>query len=135
MMKERAFRAFTVAIPSLAFSLIPTAIFGVAIGEWGSNLIWGRVFGFGWFLSQSFLGPMHWRLSAAIGIFIWPPLVAYALFLASGILYRRVSRTIRNCCLIILLLTAAVIAPAHVIEARWKPGSVPADFNALLTAY
>ena len=135
-MKERTFRAVIVAIPCLAFSLIPTAIFGVAMGEWGSNLIWGRVFGFGWFLSQSLLGPMHWKsVSAAIGVFVWPPLVAYALFLTSGVLYRQSNRTVRNFCLIIVLLTAAVIAPAHVIEAGWKPGSVPADFNALLTAY
>ena len=134
-MKERTFRTAFVLIPCLSFAVIPTAIFAIAIGEWGSNLIWGRVFGFGWFLAQSFAGPTHWRASTAVGIFLWPPLVAYATFLVSGTLYRHASRHVRNACLIMMLLTAAAIVPAHVVEADWRPGSVPTDFMVLLNAY
>jgi hypothetical protein len=134
-MKERTFRAVFVLIPCLSFAVIPTAIFGILIGEWGSNLIWGRVFGFGWFVAQSLAGPAHWRTSLAIGLFVWPPLIAYAIFLASGILYRRTNEAVRNGCLITLLLTAAAVVPAHVVEAAWRPGSLPTDFMVLLNAY
>lgn len=133
-MRERTFRALLVFIPCLSFSIIPTVIYGFTIGEWGSNPIWGRVFGFGWFVSQSLVGPTLWKISAAVGVFIWPPIIAYALFLISGLIYRSASRATRNFSLIIVLLSAAFIVPAHVAEAGWKPGSVPTDFNVLWNA-
>jgi hypothetical protein len=46
-MRQSAFRSAFVVGPFLICSIIPSVIFGFLLNQWGTNLIWGSVFGIG----------------------------------------------------------------------------------------
>jgi hypothetical protein len=111
-------------------------VFGVLLGQWGTNLVWGHVFGFGWFLAQSYFGPAHWEIAANIGIFAWPPIVLVLLWVLSGRIWSSGNRALQYGLLSLTALSALPIVPAQAIEQFYiERGGVPADFNVLWNAY
>jgi hypothetical protein len=48
---RKSFVRLFVVGPLLMASFIPTMLFGLLLGQWGSNLVWGSVFGLGWCLA------------------------------------------------------------------------------------
>lgn len=86
-MTQASFRTLGVAVPWAMCTIVPSILFGVLLGQWGTNLIWGHVFGFGWFLTQSYFGPDGWRTAAGIGVLVWPPIVLLSLYWISGLVW------------------------------------------------
>jgi hypothetical protein len=134
-MTQGWFRTLGVAVPWANCTLVPTLIFGLLLGQWGTNLIWGHIFGLGWFIAQSYFGPQGWRIAAWIGVFVWPPIVMLALFRISGSVWRSERRSCRHGFLAFLILSSLPILPAQTIERLYSGGGVPADFNVLLNSY
>lgn len=134
-MTQGWFRTLGVAIPWVNCTLVPTLIFGVLLGQWGTNLIWGHIFGFGWFAALSCLGPQWWRLAAGIGVFVWTPIVLIALFWISGLVWNSERQSWRHASLASLILSSLLILPAQTIERLYANGGVPADFNVLWNGY
>lgn len=134
-MTQRAFRTVTVGVPWAMCTIVPTLIFGVLFGQWGTNLVWGHVFGFGWFVAQSYFGPEGWRTAAAIGILIWPPLVLLALFFASGIAWRAGDGRWRRRVMLAIGASCLPIVPAQTVSGLYAGARVPADFNVLWNGY
>jgi hypothetical protein len=135
-MSQRSFRLISAGIPYLSCTIIPMLVFGPLLGQWGTNLIWGHAFGFGWFLAQSYFGPEHWRIAASIGIFVWPPIVLAVLWALSGRVWRSGRRALRYGFLSLIAISALPIGPAQTIEQFYvERAGIPADFNILLNAY
>ena len=130
-------KTFVVAggcLPFLACTIIPLLIFGVLYGQWGTDLFWGLVFGFGWWVSQSLLGPEHWRIAAAIGVFVWPPIVVTVLIVLSRSVWKRGNRT-RKLSLWLLALSCLPIVPAQTAMTLYANARVPPDFNVLVNSW
>ena len=68
-MTEHQFRTYFVLGPLLFSSIVPSLIFGMAFNQWGSNVVWGSVFGLGWCLAAFASGTVvHDTLSTTIGL-------------------------------------------------------------------
>src|ERR1044072_3177872 len=133
-MPQRSFQLTMTGVPYLMCTIVPTVIFGLILGQWGTNLIWGHVFGFGWFVAQSYYGAEHWRTAVNIGILAWPPLVLLALWLVSGIAWRSQSQRLRIGLCWGLALLSVPIVPARTVQHLYAGAPVPADFNLLWNA-
>ena len=132
-MSQRNFRLVAVGLPYVSCTMIPTIVFALFLGQWGTNLIWGHIFGFGWFLAQSYFGPAHWEIAASIGILVWPPIVLIVLWVLAGRAWQSRHRAVF---LLLTALSALPIVPARTIEQFYvERGGVPADFNVLWNAY
>lgn len=102
-------------LPTISCGLIPTLLFGSALGQWGSNLIWGSYFGLGWCLAAfGSSGIVHDQFSTTIGI-AWGWLAMIPLYSASGWLWKRLSESGRCRALILLLLSLVPMLPAKVL--------------------
>ena len=134
-MTQGAFRTVGVAVPWAMCTIVPSLLFWALLGQWGTNLIWGHIFGFGWFLAQSYFGPEGWRTAAAMGIFVWPPIVLLALFWISGIAWRSEREHSRTAFLSIVALSCLPVVPAQTVEGFYSGVRVPADFNVLWNGY
>ena len=115
--------------------VLPSVIFGILLGQWGSNLIWGHVFGFGWWLAQTSLGKEHWRLAADLGIFVWVPIVLVGLLALSNWLWRRGGADAQRKYLMILCLSCLPIAPAKAMLWLYCCDGAPADFMTLMASW
>jgi len=109
------FRLCHVALPMIMCSALPTLLFGLWLGQWGSNVIWGSYFGLGWCLSAFWTGGiLHDRVSTAIGM-AWGWLAAIPLYLASEWLWDRLTDRGRRRALLILLTSGLPMVPAKVL--------------------
>ncbi len=117
-MSQTAFRTFVVAGPLLACSIIPSLLFGVLMGQWGSNILWGSVFGAGWCLAAF----------ATFGIFLWPAATLAALYLLSGVLWRNTDSRQRRVVGLALALTLLIDAPAKAVMQIERSVHLP-DFS------
>jgi hypothetical protein len=133
-MTQGYFRAIGVAVPWAMCTIIPSLLFWLLLGQWGTNLVWGHVFGFGWFVAQSYCGPEQWRTAAAIGVFLWPPAVLIALFWISGLAWRSKNERWKRRFLSLVAISCLPVVPAQTIEAFYIGARVPADFNVLWNA-
>jgi len=109
-----AFRIWFVLGTFLSVGYLPTMIYGVLLGQWGTNLVWGSVYGLGWCLAAyAFEGQVGWILG--IGL-IWSALIVPAtLYFGSGWLWQACNGTARRIVIIALFLTLAADIPASAI--------------------
>lgn len=115
-MNELHFRLAFVLGPFMFSSLIPTAVYGSLIGEWGTNLCWGSVFGLGWCLAAFATGSLvHDPASTVVGLACGWLLVPVLLHLASGWLWRKTDRRGRRIALGTLSASLALAVPSHVV--------------------
>ncbi len=122
-------------MPWVNCTLVPTLVFGILLGQWGTNLLWSHVFGFGWFAALSYFGPQGWKMAAAIGVIVWPPIVLLALFEISGFIWRSGSELHKRGSLLFLILSCLPILPAQTIEHFYSGARAAADFNVLWNEY
>jgi len=114
-MSKVQFRSLFVVGPLLMASIVPSLLFGVLIGEWGTNLIWGSYFGLGWCLSAFASGSLvHDRVSTDAGL-IWGWLALMPLYSAAGWLWERLSARNRTWAVALLALSFIIMVPAHTI--------------------
>ena len=111
-MTEPRFRALFVFGPLLLSSIVPTLFFGLLLGEWGSNLLWGSYFGLGWCLAAFASGNLlHDGFSTAVG-FVWGWLALVPLYVAAGALWRKLAGRGRRTALLLLGLSSLASLPA-----------------------
>jgi len=122
-------------LPLLACTVVPLLVFGVLYGQWGTNLIWGLIFGFGWWVAQSFLSPEHWRAAASIGLFIWLPIVCSGLFLLSRAIWDTGDQRRRRMLMWLLVISSLPIVPADTALSLYADARVPPDFNVLVASW
>ena len=134
-MNRRTFVILGVGLPFLACSIIPDLIVAPLSGQWGTNLLWGLVFGFGWWVAQSTLGTEHWRAAAYIGMFVWPPVVLAFLLLLSRSVWQSGDHRKRWAFILILVFSCLLIVPAKTAMALYANAAVPPDFNYLMAAW
>jgi hypothetical protein len=134
-MNRRIFIAAIVIVPLLVCSILPDLIFSELYGQWGTNLIWGLVFGFGWWVAQSLGGPEHWRAAAEIGVFLWPPLVLAGLFLLGRTVWQSRQAWVRKTLLGLLAISCLPIMPAKTTMSLYANARVPPDFNLLIVSW
>ena len=135
-MTERQFRTYFVLGPLLFSSIVPSLIFGMAFNQWGSNVVWGSVFGLGWCLADFASGTVvHDTLSTTIGL-VWGWFVLLPLYFASGSLWRRVSEKGRRRAISGLLVSLLIAVPAKTIMAWDQHGLHLPDYSLhLATSY
>lgn len=135
-MTEREFQAYFVLGPLLFSSIVPSLIFGIAVDQWGSNLVWGSVFGLGWCLAAFASGRVvHDTLSTTIGL-AWGWFVLIPLYIASGWLWRRLSDKGRRAAIVGLLVSLLGAVPAETIMAWNQHGFHLPDYSLhLATSY
>ena len=134
-MNRRTFILAGVGIPFLACSVIPDLIIAPFSGQWGTNLIWGLVFGFGWWVAQSTLGIEHWRTASGIGFLVWPPMVLGGLYLLSGLVWRLGDDRRRKVFLWLLAVSCLPIVSANTAMSLYSNAKVPPDFNYLMASW
>ena len=133
LMRQHTYRLTFALVPLLGGTIVPLAVFGLTLGQWGTNLIWGPILGFGWFALQTVLGPVHWEVAARLGMLVWPAVILLILFLLSGVAWRSSSQKLKLSLLVALVLSCLPIVPAEVAERIWRPATVPVDFNVLMS--
>ena len=133
-MNRKTFLVASGCLPPLACTLLPLIVFGILLGQWGTNLLWGLIFGFGWWVAQSTLGIEHWRIATNIGLFVWPPIVVLGLVLVGRFVWQQGDRA-RTLFLLFLCLSSLPIVPAETVSALYANARVPPDFNVLANAY
>jgi hypothetical protein len=121
------FRFLWVAGPLLVASFLPTLIFGVFVDQWGSNLLWGGVYGLGWCLAAFATGRLG-GLATWVGL-IWAWTIPVFLYFASGWLWRRLSPGKRRKVVLGLLLSFALIVPAKFFMSSEAAGVHLPDFG------
>lgn len=111
-LSKARFRLLFVLAPLLVCSIIPTLIFGLLVGQWGTNLLWGSYFGLGWCLSAFWSGNVvHDRFSTAAGL-IWGWLALVPLYFAAGWLWEQASERGRKIAVAALGISTLLIVPA-----------------------
>ena len=107
-----AFPRLFVFGPLLLSSILPTLFFGLLLGQWGSNLLWGSYFGLGWCLAAFASGNiLHDGFSTAVG-FAWGWLALVPLYVAAGALWRSLADRGRRTALLLLGLSSLASLPA-----------------------
>ena len=134
-MSRGTFIRLVVMVPFLICTILPVLIFSVLYCQWGTNLTWGPIFGFGWWVAQSIGGPQHWRAAAAIGILVWPPLVLAGLYLLSRSVWQLDNSRVRKVALSLLIISCLPIVPAETAMSLYANARVPPDFNYLMAAW
>ena len=115
--------------PLIAASIGPTFIFGILLGQWGSNLIWGSVFGLGWCLAAFATGWItHSNIAAWIGLaWAWGILVPFYLF--ARWLWVKLPIHGRKVALVLLFVSFLPIVPAKTLMAWDEHGVHLPDFG------
>ncbi len=135
-MTERQFRIYGVIGPLVFSSIVPSLVFGAALNQWGSNVVWGSVFGLGWCLAAFASGTVvHDTLTTTIGL-VWGWFVLVPLYFASGWLWRQLSEKGRRRALAALLASFLFAIPAKTIMAWDQHGFHLPDYSLhLATSY
>jgi hypothetical protein len=115
--------------PILSFGIIPTVIFGFLTREWGTNVIWGSVFGSGFWLSDlAFWAPGRADLIAYAGLLWAFLLVPLVLFFAADLLWRKLSERGKKRALTLLLISFLLDVPGSAVNALALKGFVLPDW-------
>jgi hypothetical protein len=114
-MNQSAFRIAFTAGPLLICSIVPSILFGVLVDQWGSNLVWGSIFGLGWCLSAFAAGGLMHNSFATAGGLLWAWLVPIAPFFGSGWLWNNLNERRRKIALMALAFTFLLDVPAKTI--------------------
>jgi hypothetical protein len=133
-MDRKSFVVVGGCLPLLACTVIPLAVFGLLCGQWGTNLVWGLIFGFGWWVAQSILGAEHWRVAVTIGLFVWLPIIVAGSVFVSRSVWRLGERA-RKLFLLVLGISCLPIVPAETAMALYANARVPPDFNVLANSW
>src|SRR5829696_2656239 len=89
-MELRGFQVAWTVGPLLASSALPSILFGVLLGQWGSNLVWGSVYGFGWCMAAFAEGSLR-DLHVAWAGLLWAWTMPLLFLFASGWLWSRLT--------------------------------------------
>jgi hypothetical protein len=116
--------------PVLAFGVIPCLIFVFLIGEVGTNLIWGPVFGSGFWLSDPFATSTG-NFFGLLWAFLLVPL---ALFFAGNLLWQRLGERGKFMALTPLYVSFLLDVPVHTINAWELHGFVLPDWALYVNA-
>ncbi|ATI78889.1 hypothetical protein [Sphingobium yanoikuyae] len=109
-----AFRVWLIAGSFVSAGLIPSLIYGVLLGQWGTNLVWGSVYGLGWCLAAYFADV---RGIAALLAFLWSGFAVPALlYVASGWLWNTCGEHTKRWAMILLFVSLAADIPAEAIS-------------------
>jgi hypothetical protein len=129
-MTETRFRTLFVAGPFLSASIVPSLLFWLLLGQWGSNIVWGSYFGIGWCLAAFATGDIvRDDISAAIGL-LWGWAALVPLHLASGVLWRRLDAPRRRRALMLLGWSFVPVLPAGLILELDRLGLHLPDYTA-----
>ena len=123
--------------PLLMSSAVPSLIYGAICGEWGSNLVWGSLFGLGWCLGASWLGGsiLLDDLSVIAGL-LWGGLMLLPLFFGSGWLWKVSSERGRRIAVLLLAASFVLSVPARTMVALERTGLHLPDYSLhLATSY
>ena len=133
---RRTFRTLFVFGPLVMCSIVPSVLFGIIFNEWGSNLIWGSVFGIGWCLSAFWSGNLvHDDFSTNVGL-VWGWLLLLPLYFGSGWLWDASSERRRRIAALLLLTSFLFDLPASTIMELDKAGMHFPDYTVhLATSY
>jgi hypothetical protein len=133
-MRQSTFRIAFVLGPFLMCSIVPSILFGFLLNQWGTNLIWGSVFGIGFCVTLASESLSRPGFVAILGL-LWAWSVPVALFVASGWLWKTLSERGRIIALGVLALTFLPIVPADIIL-NWEARHfhLP-DFNLYLNGF
>jgi hypothetical protein len=133
-MTRDQFRTLFFLGPLLFSSIVPSIFFGVLLGEWGSNIIWGSVFGLGWCLAAFASGNIvHDNFSTTVGL-VWGWLILVPLYFSGGWLWDRLSGAGRNVAVAALLLSFLVSVPAKTIMGWDEHGLHLPDYSLHLAS-
>ena len=135
-MTQAQFRTLFVLGPLLFSSIVPTLVYGVLVDQWGSNIVWGSLFGVGWCLAAFASGNIvHDGFSTTVGL-LWGWLVLVPLYFASGWLWVRLSESGRKIAIAALLLSFLLAVPAKTIMGWDELGIHLPDYSLhLATSY
>ena len=125
--------------PTLAFGIIPNVIFGFLHGNEGAtNIIWGPVFGAGFWLSDlAFWAPGPGGGSRIIMIsgLLWAfLLIPFVLFLASNRLWWNLGERGRKIALALLFASFLLVVPVRVLEILALHGLLLPDWALYIIA-
>lgn len=122
--------------PTLSASMLPTLLFGLTLGEWGSNLIWGSYFGLGWCLSALWSGSIvHDSFSTWVG-FAWGWLAIIPLALISSRLWRVLNARRRRRVLIAVGASLVLCMPSSLMLSLDGSGVHLPDYTThMVTSY
>jgi hypothetical protein len=133
-MRRSTFLLAFILGPTLAFGIIPNVIFGLLnANEVATNLIWGSVFGAGFWLSDlAFWAPgtgnSGFRIINITGLLWAFPLIPLVLFFASNWLWRSLSERGRKMALAALFASFLLVVPARVLGILALHGIVLPDW-------
>jgi hypothetical protein len=121
--------------PMLSFGIIPTVIFGFLTGEVGTNVIWGSVFGSGFWLSDlAFWAPGRGDLIKYAGLLWALLLVPLVLFFAADLLWRNLSERGKKSALTLLLISFLLDVPERAVSALALNGFVLPDWALYISS-
>ena len=133
-MGERDFKLWFTIVPLILTIFVPSAVFGLALGQWGSNVLWGSLFGAGWCVA-SFSTGSQWGIAAFAGLLVWPTLVSIGLYIVSGQIWRAKSGKLRRGALWLLAGTSFLMLPANVMMDLDKSIHLPELVLHIATSY
>jgi hypothetical protein len=113
---RQRFISMFVAGPLLVASVLPTLFFGILLNQWGSNLVWGSVFGFGWCMAAFAAGGLRSMAVGWVGL-AWGWLVLIPLYFIASVLWNRLSGRGRRIALAALFASFVIDVPAKTLMA------------------
>jgi len=137
-MSRSAFLVAFVLGPMLAFGLFPCVVFVFLTGEVGTNLIWGSVFGSGFWLADLAMWVPGGRNGSAIeeaGLLWAFLLVPLVLFSASRGLWHKLSERGKKIALTLLLISFLPNVPVRTLNAWALHGFVLPDWALYIYSY
>ncbi len=129
-----AFRVWFTLATFLSLGIIPTMLYTILLDQWGSNPVWGSIYGIGWCLATEYyeiLGPT-WVMG--IGV-IWALLMMPGLCLTSGWLWDALSVRGRKRAFLLLLATLCVMLPGQMMLDIWQFVHLPDLQTHFATVY
>jgi hypothetical protein len=125
--------------PTLAFGIIPNVIFAFVNGSGGAtNIIWGSVFGAGFWLSDlAFWAPGPgggFRIIKIAGLLWAFLLIPLVLFFASNWLWWNLGERGRKIALMLLFASFLLVVPVRVLEILALHGIVLPDWALFINA-
>ncbi|NML10733.1 hypothetical protein HHL08_11350 [Sphingobium sp. AR-3-1] len=133
-MSRPAFRAWFTLATFFSAGIFPTMLYAVTIGQWGSNLIWGSIYGVGWCLATNFWSALGPQWVMAIGV-LYGLLMVPILYWFSGWLWAALDGSGRKWAFGLLLLSLSIMLPGDVMLRLWNYVHVPDLQTHFATGY
>ena len=124
----RGFQVAWTVGPFLASSVLPSMVFGVLLGQWGSNLVWGSVYGFGWCVAAFASGSLRDPQVAWAGL-LWAWTMPLLFWFGSGWLWRRLTERGQRLALMGLAASMLIVVPADTMLGLESAGIHLPDFG------